>query len=385
MEIHADLWSNKLEFISELYDSLSDSPLCYLFNGNVTSRLNDHTLSLAEDNFSHSDAPLKLKRRVFYVMIECLQNITKHQDTAGFGLNQGQGLFVLRQIDDAYIISSGNVVDNSKVDILRDRLKNVNYQDNDELGALYKKVLYEGSLSPKGGAGLGLIDIARKAGSKLAYDFKAIGVKQSFFYFQTKVSLDGIEGNDPEPFVIHESELLDTKELHKIIVTNQVELVYKGNFTHESVTQLAMMAEGNIENSDEELTVRKKIFNIMIELLQNISKHADNEPGKFLSEQKCPGIFLLGTERNKHLLTAGNWVEKSKAREFQDKLIAVNSLSREELLARYDEIIVEGSSETEKGAGLGLIDMRLKSGNKLHYHFSKIDENYTFFTVQVEV
>jgi hypothetical protein len=387
MNVHADLWSNKLEFTSELYRSLADSPLCYLFNGSVTTGLNDRTLSLAEDNFEVSDAPVKLKRRVFYIMVECLQNITRHQDHSNFGLNNEEGLFVLREIDGAYIVTSGNVVDNGKVDELKEHLNTVNELDAEKLTTLYRKVLFTGSVSAKGGAGLGLIDIARKGGSKLAYDFKAISTKQSFFYFQTKISLARTEGVEPEAFAAQEQELSETKELHKIIGANNVSIVYKGNFTQDSVHHLVMMAEGNVQDTERGLSIRKKVLNIMVELLQNISKHADVGPEEETHDEshKNPGIFLLGTEGERFILTAGNWVQKSKVEVFRDRLSKVNELNQSELESRYEQIIVEGSAEERKGAGLGLVDMRLKSGKKLPFDFRDVDGKYAFFTLQVEV
>jgi hypothetical protein len=45
-----------------------------------------------------------------------------------------------------------------------------------------------GRMSEKGGAGLGFIDIARKSGNKLDYEFKDINGKSTFFIINTKVS-----------------------------------------------------------------------------------------------------------------------------------------------------------------------------------------------------
>ncbi|MFN8208872.1 MAG: DUF6272 family protein [Bacteroidales bacterium] len=46
----------------------------------------------------------------------------------------------------------------------------------------------EGRLSEKGGAGLGFIDIARKTGRKLSYEFLRMDEKTSFFLMTSSIS-----------------------------------------------------------------------------------------------------------------------------------------------------------------------------------------------------
>ena len=53
--------------------------------------------------------------------------------------------------------------------------------NSSELKAKYLEKLSRTKLSDKGGAGLGLMDIARKSGNKLQYDFENISSQISFF------------------------------------------------------------------------------------------------------------------------------------------------------------------------------------------------------------
>lgn len=382
MELQENLWSNKLEFTADLYRSLADKPLSYVYHGGMTSYINERTLSLAEDNFDHLETPSKLKRRVFYIMVECLQNITKHQDRPGYGLNTHQGLFVLQDLSEGkYRITSGNVINNTKVDHLQEQLAELNQLKRSELTNRYKDILFSGELSEKGGAGLGLIDMARKANSKLNFDFKAIGAKQSYFYFQTDIP----EQEDDRRDESDSQGLEDVKELHKTMSANHVQLVYKGSFTQESVKQLVLMIEGNMVAMRTEPIQQKRVFNVMVELLQNIAKHADKDPNHYEDHKLKPGIFMLGQDDHRRLLTAGNWVHYSKVNEFKAKLQNVNHLQRTALLDLYDEILVQNDTDQKGGAGLGLIDMRLKSRSPLHFDFSERENDHVFFTLQVEI
>ena len=64
----------------------------------------------------------------------------------------------------------------------------VNAMSSEELKSKYRETLDHGQVSAKGGAGLGIIDIARKSGNKLEYDFKQVNEKYCFFSLSVKVA-----------------------------------------------------------------------------------------------------------------------------------------------------------------------------------------------------
>ena len=59
-----------------------------------------------------------------------------------------------------------------------------------QLRQLYREALRDGSFSDAGGANLGLIDIARKAGGQMQYGFDAIDEDHS--YFILKINIDAV-------------------------------------------------------------------------------------------------------------------------------------------------------------------------------------------------
>ena len=123
-------------------------------------------------------------------MVECLQNISKHADD--FGTNEymfsGRGIFLVAKGKDDYTVTTGNAVENTKIEDLKKLLEQVNSLDKEELTELYKKQIKEGRLSDKGGAGLGFIDIKRKTGKNLDYHFLPINDDTSFFLLTSTIS-----------------------------------------------------------------------------------------------------------------------------------------------------------------------------------------------------
>lgn len=123
-------------------------------------------------------------------MVECLQNISKHaeKDLDYFSSKDGRGIFLVSKDEKEYNITTGNVIRNEKIEPLRNLLEKINSMTKEELNQLYKQQIREGRLSPKGGAGLGFIDIARKTGQKLIYSFLRIDEENSFFVLTSTVS-----------------------------------------------------------------------------------------------------------------------------------------------------------------------------------------------------
>jgi hypothetical protein len=131
-----------------------------------------------------------VQKKVFHVMVECLQNISKHAENRNniVTSKDGRGIFMISKDKSEYNVTTGNVVDNDKVVILRDILESINKLDKEGLKKLYKQQMREGRLSERGGAGLGFIDIARKTGQKLIYSFLTINEEKSFFVLTSTIS-----------------------------------------------------------------------------------------------------------------------------------------------------------------------------------------------------
>jgi hypothetical protein len=108
--------------------------------------------------------------------------MTKHSDDYEKDSQVGNGLFIVGKKDDVWNVITANKILNERIDDLKNSIDHINSLTRDELNALYKKQIREGSLSNKGGAGLGLIDIARKTGRKLDYQFLPLEDKKNYFF-----------------------------------------------------------------------------------------------------------------------------------------------------------------------------------------------------------
>ena len=179
--------------IYELYQTMERENILLSFKGVVTSDLLGSLLSIMESKMDYMDESPKLKKKVFNVLVECLQNLYHHIDTneeQEHSLSRIESLSALIMIakkDEHFVIKTGNYIDNESAESLKERLETINSMDKDELKKYYQEVLSNGTLSTKGTAGLGMIDIARKSGNKLEYLFLPVDAVNCFFCLNIKI------------------------------------------------------------------------------------------------------------------------------------------------------------------------------------------------------
>lgn len=159
------------------------------FKGEITSDLLTSILQIMENKMDNMQEEPRMKKKVYNVLVECLQNLYHHLDEiTDTDEKIRSAIFTIGKNNNKYSIVTGNYILNENINGLRNRLDEVNSLNRDELKEYYKKVLNNGEMSLKGGGGLGMIDIARKTGEKLEYNFLEIDNKVSFFTLNIKVS-----------------------------------------------------------------------------------------------------------------------------------------------------------------------------------------------------
>jgi len=63
-------------------------------------------------------------------------------------------------------------------------------------------------------------------------------------------------------------------DFYKSMKAHEITLVYEGEITHQITKAFTSLTESNMAKEEESNTVQKKVFHVMVECLQNISKHA---------------------------------------------------------------------------------------------------------------
>lgn len=167
------------------------------------------------------------------------------------------------------------------------------------------------------------------------------------------------------------------------IMTNGFPLIYKGELNHQITKLFTSMAEQKILKIQKEKTLRMKVFHIMVECMQNINKHSDDfdDPINRIGN----GLFFVGEKEDSYYVITGNKINNDKVEPLKRRIDTLNKLSREELADLHKNQMQYGFLTERGGAGLGLIDIVRKTGEKLVYHFTRIDNESQFFLLKVTI
>ena len=322
-----------------------------------------------------------LQKRIYYIMVEGLQNITRHQDEiANLNTEKYPGIFAIQKNGERYYISTGNIVANENIPALKEKLDTINSLNPDELKKFHREMLTTGSMSDKGGAGLGLIEMSRKSGNKLLYSFEQSDNEYTYFYLQTLIPNDKNYGaTDTEGQTAKGHSSLDSvKQLHKQMNNENLLLYFNGFFNQENLLSLLAIIKGRMNMP---LTTIK-VSNVMVEMLQNIIKHGDRRTS---TSAGVSGVFFMGQTGKEIMLTSGNIIKNEAKDIISERLEFVNGMSKDELSDYYDDILLDFDTADAKKTGLGFSDLRIKSDRPLKYRFMNINEAQQFYILQTAV
>lgn len=171
-------------------------------------------------------------------------------------------------------------------------------------------------------------------------------------------------------------------DVHKIMLENKLILVYEGEFTQDIVKSVLTMAEKNLDHVGEEYNVKKKVFNVAVECLQNICKHADKA---LQNNAEKSAIFMISKHVGYYKVVSGNTIDNDTIFSLRGKLELINSLDKEGLKQLYKDMLLSTELSDRGGAGLGFIDIARKSGHKLEFHFEPIDNTTSFFCFSTKI
>lgn len=173
--------------IQEWLNKFSENEVLFLFKGEVSGSLIAD--SLDEIELKIEDASNRAKKKIYNVLVECMQNLFHHSsvlpDDGITDVKGRYGICALSKNSIGYHIITGNFVQDAQKVFLTKHLDHINTLDQDALKDLYKDILNNQEFSAKGGGGLGMVDISRKSGSKLVYNF--FEYKDGYYFFSLDI------------------------------------------------------------------------------------------------------------------------------------------------------------------------------------------------------
>ena len=363
-----------IDLLNILFKKLEHDDLSYAYTGSFTDALAIRMIDIARHNIESWGEGAGLMNRVSFLMGECYQNIVRHGISASDikNLHEKSELMFLRVIGDSYYITSANLVENSSIDLITSKLDRINSLSQDELKELQQSIMLNGQLNAKGGAGLGIILMARKTRQKIAYRFEKLSDNISLFYLHTLLRTD-----DKSP----DSSLMkitidDIIAFHDIIAKEGLLLMHKGDFSQETFLPVIKMIEGNMKEKFEHTFISTKLYHLIVEILQNISRHGSKE------RNLDQGIFLMGSKDNNFIIGSSNYIERGEADSLLSRLNELKTLSKKELDMLYRDNLRLVIEREDQNVGLGLIDI-FRYSKSVDYRLDRQPDKYLFSLVAI--
>lgn len=177
--------------------------------------------------------------------------------------------------------------------------------------------------------------------------------------------------------------------LYEKVKKGNLVAAHEGVISSELITEFLAKVEDSLLQVGENVKKIRKIYNILVEALQNLFHHQEIPPEDFLKGQKMNPqdtytfCTMVKEDNGLYKVTTGNFVRKDKTEKLKGKMEQLNSLSPDELKELYKVILNNNEFSEKGGGGLGFIEMARKSGNKFVYNFVNYNDKFNFFVLEV--
>ena len=135
---------------------------------------------------------VKTIKRVYYISVESLQNLYHHAETPKIKDNENRyedkvAFILSEKVNNRYLITTGNFIKRKNIRMLKERIDQLNFLSKEEVRILYKLILNNEEFSEKGGGGLGMIDLVKRTGHNLNYNF--YNFDEEYIFFSLRIAI----------------------------------------------------------------------------------------------------------------------------------------------------------------------------------------------------
>ena len=180
--------------LSGLRDHLREQGIVFAYSGYITEGVLGSVGDALKQKLSYEDADTRTIRSVFAVFVEQMQNIIRYsveqlppREQPGPSGELRYGILTIGQEDGDYVVHAGNLVRAEDVPQMRDRLSSLQRMSREELKTAYMDQLRTGPHEGSKGAGIGFIEIARRASKPIEFDFMAVDAERAFFALKASI------------------------------------------------------------------------------------------------------------------------------------------------------------------------------------------------------
>ena len=172
---------------------------------------------------------------------------------------------------------------------------------------------------------------------------------------------------------------MNLQDYHHSLEDDGALVFFRGKVSDGLLEYVLNTTTAKLENEGEDLMTRKKVFHVVVESLQNLINHAPK--AEFFEKT----ILAISRKDQQYIVSTGNVVSKNRSEQLRESLNRINELDSSGLRKHYMNVLDSKKRSIDRGAGVGLIDMAKRSGEKIDYEFQEVTSDLVFFTMSVKV
>jgi hypothetical protein len=159
---------------------------------------------------------------------------------------------------------------------------------------------------------------------------------------------------------------------------------FEGSISFETMEKLLNQLKSAWQFNALRKPVRKRVYGTVVESIDNIFKYATPFKGKDQVLRRPPQIQVKERE-GKFIVSAGNLIRNEQVEGLKNKLNRVNSMDDQALKKLYEEVINKEATDEDRGAGLGLITMAMRTDEDIRYHFDSAGPKHSYFSMHITI
>ncbi|MBF0457323.1 MAG: hypothetical protein HQK99_05460 [Nitrospirae bacterium] len=177
----------------DLKKYLDDKGIFLYFNGRISHDLLVQLGDTLKQKLNREEVESQTVLKVFSMFVEQMQNVVRYSVSSETNCPTSPadfqvGVVTVGYDGNYYFVASGNKVATAEVSRIREKLEKISSMDKDQLKAYYKEMRKSETPEDSVGAGLGFIEMARKADRPLEFEFSELNDRESFFSLITLIS-----------------------------------------------------------------------------------------------------------------------------------------------------------------------------------------------------
>ena len=176
------------EEIQRFYQQLQEQGIIFSFSGPISQSLLEGIGQTLKQKMSLEDTSTNIIQKVFSIFVELMQNIINYSAQRVTAEEAEQeisyGVLIVGKEENQFYIISGNYIRGEPEAGLREKLTKIRSMDRDELKQYYKQQRRLQVDNASKGAGLGFIEMARKASQPI--EFEIAGMEDGYSFFVVK-------------------------------------------------------------------------------------------------------------------------------------------------------------------------------------------------------